>query len=209
MEDVRRTSGEAQKAHGRHVAIFLCPKHHRKPYLYGGTCLRQANEGPQPAGLTTSGAGHCFRGHLEHPQQVLRSNRINAPRNSRTPFLLRGLIKCGVCGLTFCGMRASPRQPDHYYHCNGRYVSRGSTDSRARSARRKASMADTWRVSSGRTLNRSSGIPARLWNGSGNGCRSATRNASVADGVGAVSRTAGGEDCRAGTDAWAVPPWPH
>src|SRR5260370_32448562 len=58
-------------------------------------------------------------------EQVLRSNRIMAPRNGRTPFLLRGLIKCGLCGLTFSGARASARQPDHYYHCNGRQFSRG------------------------------------------------------------------------------------
>ena len=58
-------------------------------------------------------------------QQVLRSNRIMATRNGRTPFLLRGLIKCGLCGLTFSGGRASPRQPDHYYHCNGRQFARG------------------------------------------------------------------------------------
>lgn len=58
-------------------------------------------------------------------QQALRSNRIMAPRNGRTPFLLCGLIKCGLCGLTFSGVRASPRQPDHYYHCNGRQFARG------------------------------------------------------------------------------------
>jgi len=58
-------------------------------------------------------------------QQVLRSNQIMAKRNGRTPFLLRGLIKCGLCGLTFSGTRASARQPDHYYHCNGRQFARG------------------------------------------------------------------------------------
>src|ERR1035437_9115054 len=47
-------------------------------------------------------------------KQVLRSNQMMAKRNGRTPFLLRGLIKCGLCGLTFSGTRASARQPDHY-----------------------------------------------------------------------------------------------
>jgi site-specific DNA recombinase len=56
----------------------------------------------------------------DRAQRVLRSNQIMAARNGRTPFLLRGLIKCGLCGLTFSGTRASARQPDHYYHCNGR-----------------------------------------------------------------------------------------
>jgi site-specific DNA recombinase len=61
----------------------------------------------------------------EAAQQVLRSNRIMCKRNGGTPFLLRGIIKCGLCGLTFSGGRASPRQPDHYYHCNGRQFARG------------------------------------------------------------------------------------
>jgi transcriptional regulator with XRE-family HTH domain len=61
----------------------------------------------------------------EGARQVLRSNQIMAKRNGRTPFLLRGLIKCGLCGLTFSGFSASARQPDHYYHCNGRQFARG------------------------------------------------------------------------------------
>ena len=61
----------------------------------------------------------------EAAQQVLRSNRIMSKRNGRIPFLLRGLIKCALCGLTFSGCRASARQPDHYYHCNGRQAARG------------------------------------------------------------------------------------
>jgi site-specific DNA recombinase len=57
-------------------------------------------------------------------QQVLQDNRIEATRNTRQPYLLRGLIKCGLCGLTFSGMRIS-RQNDHYYRCNGRQQARG------------------------------------------------------------------------------------
>ncbi len=57
-------------------------------------------------------------------EQVLRDNRIVATRNTRQPYLLRGLIKCGLCGLTFSGMRIS-RQNDHYYRCNGRHGARG------------------------------------------------------------------------------------
>ncbi len=57
-------------------------------------------------------------------QQVLQANRIEASRNTRQPYLLRGLIKCGLCGLTFCGMRIK-RQNGHYYRCNGRQQARG------------------------------------------------------------------------------------
>jgi transcriptional regulator with XRE-family HTH domain len=58
-------------------------------------------------------------------QEVLSSNRIISKRNSREPYLRRGLIKCGLCGLTFSGMRGRPPQRDHYYHCNGRQFARG------------------------------------------------------------------------------------
>jgi site-specific DNA recombinase len=57
-------------------------------------------------------------------QQVLNSNRIEASRNTRRPYLLKGLIKCGLCGLTFSGMRIN-KQQDHYYRCNGRQQARG------------------------------------------------------------------------------------
>jgi site-specific DNA recombinase len=57
-------------------------------------------------------------------QAVLQANRIEASRNTRQPYLLRGLIKCGLCGLTFSGMRIK-RQHDHYYRCNGRQQARG------------------------------------------------------------------------------------
>jgi DNA-binding XRE family transcriptional regulator len=38
--------------------------------------------------------------------------------------LLRSLIKCGLCGLTFSGMRMKA-QREHYYRCNGRQFARG------------------------------------------------------------------------------------
>ena len=58
-------------------------------------------------------------------QKTLQTNRIMSKRNSRTVYLLRGLIKCGLCGLTYSGMRSRPPQRDHYYHCNGRQFARG------------------------------------------------------------------------------------
>ena len=61
----------------------------------------------------------------EAAQEVLKSNRIMASRNNRQPYLLRGLIKCALCGLTFSGMRMKPPQRDHYYRCNGRQFARG------------------------------------------------------------------------------------
>jgi site-specific DNA recombinase len=57
-------------------------------------------------------------------QQVLSANRIMCSRNAREPFLLRSLIKCELCGLTFSGMRMKA-QREHYYRCNGRQCARG------------------------------------------------------------------------------------
>ena len=57
-------------------------------------------------------------------QQVLKANRIEAVGNKRRSYLLRSLIKCGLCGLTFSGSRSN-KDRDHYYHCNGRSLARG------------------------------------------------------------------------------------
>lgn len=57
-------------------------------------------------------------------QQVLKGNRIEAVGHNRRSYLLRGLIKCGLCGLTFSGSRSN-KDRDHYYHCNGRMMARG------------------------------------------------------------------------------------
>ena len=52
---------------------------------------------------------------------TLKRNRA-FPNNSRHTYLLRSLIRCGVCGLAFCGTwtRTAPR-----YSCNGAMAHRG------------------------------------------------------------------------------------
>jgi site-specific DNA recombinase len=92
-------------------------------------------------------------------QQVLNANRIICSRNTREPFLLRGLIKCGLCGLTFSGMRMKA-QREHYYRCNGRQCARGSMGFPARNALLRASMAIMSSVWFGRTSNPSCGTLA-------------------------------------------------
>jgi len=58
-------------------------------------------------------------------EEVLVSNRIMCRRNLREPYLLRGLIRCGICGLSYSGLRGQLPQRDHYYRCNGRQQARG------------------------------------------------------------------------------------
>ncbi len=54
-------------------------------------------------------------------QQTLRSNLLFAARSARNQYLLRGLIKCGLCGLTYVGVAANrPNgKRECYYRCNG------------------------------------------------------------------------------------------
>jgi site-specific DNA recombinase len=60
-------------------------------------------------------------------QKTLKSNVLFSKRNSCRQYLLRGLIKCGLCGLTYVGLAA--RRPsgkeDFYYRCNGKHGARG------------------------------------------------------------------------------------
>ncbi|HWD00430.1 MAG TPA: recombinase family protein [Candidatus Sulfopaludibacter sp.] len=57
-------------------------------------------------------------------QEVLRSNRVIPFRKRKDPYLLRGLIKCGLCGLTFSGWQKNAPGEGHYYRCNGRAQAR-------------------------------------------------------------------------------------
>lgn len=63
----------------------------------------------------------------ERAQQTLRRNFLFAPRGARHDYLLRGLMKCALCGLTYVG--TSYERVDGgrnaYYLCNGRQGARG------------------------------------------------------------------------------------
>lgn len=55
-------------------------------------------------------------------QVAMQENQIEALKNAKRQYLLRGLIKCGLCGLTFHGTRYSGanNEPTAYYCCNGK-----------------------------------------------------------------------------------------
>jgi site-specific DNA recombinase len=60
-------------------------------------------------------------------QKTLNSNILFSKRNSSHQYLLRGLVKCSLCGLTYIGL-ASGRpsgKTDFYYRCNGKHGTRG------------------------------------------------------------------------------------
>jgi len=65
----------------------------------------------------------------ERAQQTLRDHalpflRVETPTR---PYLLRGLIKCGLCGLTYIGKSSPPHNNTEraYYACNGKSQPRG------------------------------------------------------------------------------------
>jgi site-specific DNA recombinase len=63
----------------------------------------------------------------EAAQRTLERNLLFAKRNARRDYLLRGLIKCAHCGLTYIGT-ADKREatPRTIYKCNGRQPRRGT-----------------------------------------------------------------------------------
>jgi site-specific DNA recombinase len=60
-------------------------------------------------------------------QGTLASNRLLA-KNTERVYLLRGVMKCGLCGLAFCG--AAGRKGVWWYRCNGYLAERGGKDKR-------------------------------------------------------------------------------
>ncbi len=51
-------------------------------------------------------------------QEALRANMLYATRNAKQPYLLRGLMKCGICGSTYVGTTGSS-STRRYYRCHG------------------------------------------------------------------------------------------
>ncbi|MDH7578747.1 MAG: recombinase family protein [Bacillota bacterium] len=60
-------------------------------------------------------------------QALLRKNFVMASRNARRQYLLRGLIRCGLCGRTFVG-DGNNKKGRFYYRCTGNSSFRGKTE---------------------------------------------------------------------------------
>jgi site-specific DNA recombinase len=60
-------------------------------------------------------------------QAVLKSNWLFGIRGAKNQYLLRGLVKCDLCNLTYIGLNAlRPNgKRDFYYRCNGKHGARG------------------------------------------------------------------------------------
>lgn len=55
----------------------------------------------------------------EKAQGILRNNFINSRRNAKRDYLLRGIIKCGICGRKFYGDGSGRPGRNNYYRCGG------------------------------------------------------------------------------------------
>ena len=60
-------------------------------------------------------------------QQVLKSNFLFGIRSTKHEYLLRGMARCGLCGLTYIGTHTirPTGKVDSYYRCNGKHGARG------------------------------------------------------------------------------------
>jgi site-specific DNA recombinase len=60
-------------------------------------------------------------------RKTLTANVLFSKRNSSHQYLLRGVMKCGLCGLTYIGFanRRPSGKEEFYYRCNGKHGTRG------------------------------------------------------------------------------------
>lgn len=73
-------------------------------------------------------------GTWDRAQQTLKSNQLEATRNAKRQYLLRGLVKCGECGMSYHG--EAYRRVDSIatmYRCNGKQSYRGPKQGRCKS----------------------------------------------------------------------------
>jgi site-specific DNA recombinase len=124
-----RTHGPASGKRSRHQAAIWRPSHVRN-MMVSRTYMGEHRYGKRASNKNRKVIVRQVPAIVSEKiwlaaQDVLRSNRIMCRRNQRNPYMLKGLIKCGLCGLTFAGLRMKPPQRDHYYRCNGRQFARG------------------------------------------------------------------------------------
>jgi site-specific DNA recombinase len=115
VEDGKRRRRTARLWRPSHVRNMIVNRTYMGEHLYG---KRTKNRGRKVIARVVPSI--VAEQEWLKAQEVLRSNRIIPLRKKKEAYLLRGLIKCGLCGLTFSGLRMKGKQHDHYYRCNGR-----------------------------------------------------------------------------------------
>ena len=109
------------------VRNMLASPIYKGVYVYGKRSRRgEPVEGRVPAIVSEE--------MWERAQEQLHQNMLRSPRHGKTYYLLRGLIRCGICGNTFTGRRYAPYHPGVklYYCCSGRITRNGPGNTRCR-----------------------------------------------------------------------------
>lgn len=60
-------------------------------------------------------------------RELLGKNSLDAGRNSRRDYLLKGLARCGLCGRSYCGDGSGRSGRHSYYRCAGSTSARGGS----------------------------------------------------------------------------------
>lgn len=108
----------AGKWHGNKVWCILTSSTYRGVYVYG---KRGQNAQPVKMDCPAIISSEIW----EKAQQKLKKNYFNARRNAKREYLLRGLVKCGLCGRSYCGDGSDRQGRKHYYRCTGNSSFRG------------------------------------------------------------------------------------
>ena len=96
--------------------------------LYKGQHVYGKRSQNRPSGQVTRSVPAIVSEALwQQAQETLHHNFRFAPRRCRHAYLLRGLVKCGLCGLTYIGVTVRHRsgREESYYRCNGKHDTRG------------------------------------------------------------------------------------
>ena len=120
VESGKRARRTAPFWRASHVRNMIVSRTYMGQHLYG-----KRSQNPNRKPIVRDVPAIVSEQVWQAAQRVLRFNRAVAKRNTRRTYLLRGLIKCGLCGLTYSGLTLQPPQRDHYYCCNGRHGARG------------------------------------------------------------------------------------
>ena len=96
--------------------------------VYNGTMyLPSASRGRMRAPIVRAVPAIVSESVWQQAQATLQHNYRFGPRHCRHAYLLRGLVQCGLCGLTYIGMTVRGRsgRQESYYRCNGKHDTRG------------------------------------------------------------------------------------
>ncbi len=115
----RDTAGRWRAGRVRNLIVSTL---YKGQHVYG-----KRSRSPQRPKVTRTVPAIVSEDVWQRAQETLHRNFRFGKRNCWNQYLLRGLVKCGLCGLTYIGMTAKSRSGRQiaYYRCNGKHDTRG------------------------------------------------------------------------------------